>query len=402
MLLICGIYQACSPEDLVGSIYGVVVESGQKEPLAGFGVELYHIKHNEKSLLLKTVTYDDGSFEFVDLKPGEYYIKVVAAGYNDESTEYWVDVQAGRAARIDMQAEVLYTHISVWTRDPIVDEEERTVTLSCWIDDGGMWSNLSEPTEIGFYYSTNKKYVRHGTKCGYMLTDLPANTYYVISYAINSYGITFGDVKSFTLSDDPIVKTNEITEITYTTAIFNAEIKYVGSSEIIERGFLYSIDNSVPYINDTKTLRQVAEGTTSTYSAKVKNLVKYNTYYVRAYITNAQGTYYGDVLTFVTNPYNIAMFKHNNSTYFVSPDIGEMQWEDAINSCNTLEYADETDWYLPDINELHAMDQNTGMGDGCWSSTPYDADEAWCLYWGSREKKYKYWEYYVRCVRREN
>ena len=48
-------------EDKLGSIYGVVTELSTAEPMRAMGVELY--KSNK--LLLKTVTFDDGHFEFV-------------------------------------------------------------------------------------------------------------------------------------------------------------------------------------------------------------------------------------------------------------------------------------------------------------------------------------------------
>ena len=85
-----------------GSIYGIVVESSSTEPLAGLGVELYRVGYDHNSLLLKTVTFDDGHFEFTDLEPDEYLIKVVANDYDDSSTEYYVTVESGRQSRVDM------------------------------------------------------------------------------------------------------------------------------------------------------------------------------------------------------------------------------------------------------------------------------------------------------------
>lgn len=85
-----------------GSIYGIVVEGGSTSPLSGLGVELYEIGEEHNSLLLKTVTFADGHFEFTDLTSGEYLIKVIANGYSDCSKEFYVSVQTGRQARVDM------------------------------------------------------------------------------------------------------------------------------------------------------------------------------------------------------------------------------------------------------------------------------------------------------------
>lgn len=84
-------------EDKLGSIYGIVTELGTAEPMKAVGVELY----KGGNLLLKTVTFDDGHFEFKDLTPENYYVKVVGKEY--ESAEKGVTVEAGRQARIDLQ-----------------------------------------------------------------------------------------------------------------------------------------------------------------------------------------------------------------------------------------------------------------------------------------------------------
>lgn len=53
-------------EERMGSIYGVVTDKTTIEPMRGTGVEL-HASANEGygySLLTRTVTYDDGHYEF--------------------------------------------------------------------------------------------------------------------------------------------------------------------------------------------------------------------------------------------------------------------------------------------------------------------------------------------------
>ena len=91
-------------EDKLGSIYGIVTELGTAEPMKAIGVELY--KKDASSLryalLLKTVTFDDGHFEFKDLNPENYQVKVVADEY-EQIEEGFITVEAGRQARIDLQ-----------------------------------------------------------------------------------------------------------------------------------------------------------------------------------------------------------------------------------------------------------------------------------------------------------
>lgn len=84
------------------------------EPLKGIGVSLFV----DDALLLKTVTYDDGHYEFSNLKPGEYTLKVETEGYNTFSTS--VMVESGRQARADMQLTLVETGLNVITYEAVV------------------------------------------------------------------------------------------------------------------------------------------------------------------------------------------------------------------------------------------------------------------------------------------
>lgn len=186
-----------------GSIYGIVVESSNTEPLAGLGVELYRVGYDHNSLLLKTVTFDDGHFEFTDLDPDEYLIKVVATGYDESSTEYYVTVEAGRQARVDMQVKRVETHMSVITHEPEVDKQNVTFSLTVNYRSG------YSPNEKGFLYSTNDNPIVHGKQVkvswgsSTTITNLASGIYYVVAYAINDNGIAYGEVKSFSVSAIP-------------------------------------------------------------------------------------------------------------------------------------------------------------------------------------------------------
>ena len=110
MVLTSIMYVSCTKseegdEEKFGSIYGIVTELGTAEPMKAVGVELYKMSpysYAYDNLLLKTVTFDDGHFEFKDLNPENYLVKVVADGY-EQTEKGFVIVEAGRQARIDLQ-----------------------------------------------------------------------------------------------------------------------------------------------------------------------------------------------------------------------------------------------------------------------------------------------------------
>ena len=164
-------------KDEPGSIYGIVTVVGTAEPMKAVGVELY--KKDSKSqnendnygdatlapeaeggynngyhsgvygyaLLLKTVTFDDGHFEFKDLNPENYQVKVVADGY-DQIEDGYVTVEAGRQARIDLQVNKKFSKPSVATLRPSF-ESSTSATLHGQIISEGSPVYI----ERGFVYS---------------------------------------------------------------------------------------------------------------------------------------------------------------------------------------------------------------------------------------------------------
>ena len=121
LLVLCGCANDFNPK--TGSIYGVVSYSNSAEPVKGIGVELYTANG---SLLLKTVTSDDGSYTFENLGFGYYILQVVSEGY--ETAVYEVKVETGRQARADMQLVEINTGMTVSTRD-VTNIKGNTATL---------------------------------------------------------------------------------------------------------------------------------------------------------------------------------------------------------------------------------------------------------------------------------
>lgn len=95
----------------------------------------------------------------------------------------------------------------------------------------------------------------------------------------------------------PVVSNLNVTDIT----AYDASCTFDATSDeaITECGVCYSTSNQTPTTSDSKAVSSSAASSASK-SAKLTNLTKKTTYYVRAYATSAIGTSYSDVKTFTT------------------------------------------------------------------------------------------------------
>lgn len=94
----------------------------------------------------------------------------------------------------------------------------------------------------------------------------------------------------------PVVSTNEVYNITYTTAEVKGKIISDGGAAIMNSGFCWS-ENPSPTISDNKTVDGNPLGE---FRTNMQNLSEGNNYYVRAYATNSEGIGYGNEISFST------------------------------------------------------------------------------------------------------
>lgn len=345
-----------------GSIYGIVTVTG--EPLKGMGVSLF----SYKSLLLKTVTYDDGHYEFPDLKPGEYTIIVEAEGYETFSTS--VVVESGRQARADMQLKIVKTYMNVVTYEAVVTGN------TALLKGNYSYSSGYRPDDFGFYYSTSTP-VSNGTKVKsnenerissssdysydfkVNISDLSPGTYYVQAYAKNYKGTAFGDIRTFSVSGDPYAKTLAATNITQSAATLNGEIVFAGDPAYTERGFVYSSTFSNPTIDDpaSSTTKRIVSGTSTLFSANVDGLTENAVYHVRAYVKNANSTVYGESVEFSPKDPNLNVISIPSLGLMIQKyDISSgANWNDAKTLCQNSTVGGYTDWRVPTVGELRSL-----------------------------------------------
>lgn len=205
-------------------------------------------------------------------------------------------------------------------------EEPTTLTTSAVTQIGastatfnGTITNAGTPPyeERGFCYSrtdndptTNDNYQRvSGSGTGdfsLQVTglDYPV-TYYVRAYARMGGFLFYGNVVTFTTQQNRTsITTSAVTQVTATSATFNASIADAGLPAYTERGFCYSTTGT-PTIADNR--RRVSGSGTGDYSLQVTNLDYPVTYYVCAYAIQDGEAVYGNTVTFTTEFRDVAV-----------------------------------------------------------------------------------------------
>lgn len=150
-------------------------------------------------------------------------------------------------------------------------------------------------------------------------------TYYVRAYATNSLGTSYGSQLTFTtLSGIVTLTTAEVTGITANSAISGGEITSDGGSPVTARGVCW---NTSP--NPTTANSFTSDGAgTGTFTSDLTGLAEDSTYYIRAYATNAFGTWYGNEMSFETPAWDCGnpFVDSRDGQIYNTVQIGEQCW----------------------------------------------------------------------------
>jgi len=200
--------------------------------------------------------------------------------------------------------------------------------------------NCDDPnnTEQGFVYATsiqpttaNTKVNVNGTEVTTTLENLePNTTYYARTFLTNALGEFYGNEVSFMTSEEPVnceynLITQETTDITSSSATLNGTISIDEENcefPIIEQGFVFSTEVQ-PTIEDTQVNVNGIDVTTT-----IENLEPNTTYYVRTFLTNALGEFYGNEVSFMTTeePCDVVYLADNGITIkaYECAEVGDM------------------------------------------------------------------------------
>jgi hypothetical protein len=133
----------------------------------------------------------------------------------------------------------------------------------------------------------------------------PATTYFVRAFATNALGTSYGEERSFTTRalTVPTVTTLDASNVTHSTAIAGGNVTDDGGTPILGRGICWSL---APDPGGADACAPEGEGAGS-FIALATGLSADTTYHVRAYAVNAQGTSFGEDLTFTTGVLPLAV-----------------------------------------------------------------------------------------------
>ena len=267
------------PEEELGSIYGIVTDKATGEPVKSANVQLRPT--GETSL-----TGNDGRYEFLDLKNGNYSITVSKTGYTDLVDDYVITVEGSKAMRRDVQIEKLPAELRVMDGEgnditeldfgSMHDDNARmfnifnngTTALEYEIIKTASWINSINPQQGSLNPGTTKPVViiidREKMSMGNNTTS--------ISITTNDGG------KLLTIKANKAgaISTLEAMDVTKTSALLCGSINE--NLTYTEKGFYYGDDHSVEE-------KQVVSGySIGEFSHKLTDLEMKKTYYYKAFL----------------------------------------------------------------------------------------------------------------------
>ena len=128
----------------------------------------------------------------------------------------------------------------------------------------------------------------------------------------------------------PVVTTNDVANITTTTASCGGNVTSDGGSSVTARGVCWSTSHN-PMIGNSHTTDGTGLGN---FPSNLTGLSPNTTYYVRAYATNGVGTAYGEERTFTTTCNSVTVsitgtttIPYGNSTTLIASGANSYVWE---------------------------------------------------------------------------
>lgn len=338
------------------SIFGVVTDKTSGEPIKNAGVEL-------QPTGTKTITGEDGHYEFANVNEGSYYLVVTKSGYKTYRSGSIFVANDNRQCDIQMEKEL--------TTLQVVDNNQHAIsTIDFGTDDGSnmrsftlinksdntinwtithenvAWIQSINPTSGSLNYNASQSVTITIDRSQLPNTENTATVH--ISSAEGSKDIT---IKAGRLE---VVETYDCTNVTGTTAVLNGKLNSNVNGSVYQYGFVYS---TYPEFLDVKnvsssftTIVSFPGNQKGTFTYSAQYLDKNKTYYVRAFAETSNQAYYGKTVQFTTSD--------GTTNYYIKHpwNGGEWTWQKMTQEGSNYVYTGYWGGYGVNIN-TSASDQ---------------------------------------------
>ena len=184
---------------------------------------------------------------------------------------------------------------------------------------GFCWSFLPNPTILNSHVEVGKGVGSFAIKESGFIGG--GTRYYARPFAVNSYGVFYGEEKIFfTQFDIPTLQLSSLKDFGL-SAFAYINIADSGGKTVTQRGIVYSTTENPTTLND-----KILSGTgIGEFSITVTGLTQKTTYYVRAFASNEVGTAYSNQIKLTTNTASTTISDIEGNIYN-TVSIGNQIW----------------------------------------------------------------------------